>query len=69
MSSRRNHAARSRKTYRMRQYAAARNLRGSLPFEVRKALYQMRFGKKPDIPEELADAIDEATTPKDEVAA
>lgn len=46
MSSKRNHAIRSHKTYRARQYAAARNLRGSLPYNIRKKLYEMRFGIK-----------------------
>ena len=49
----------------MRQYAAARNLRGSLPFEVRRQLYQMRFRKNSEVQDEPVDA----NPPKDEVAA
>ena len=37
MSSKRNHAARSRKTYRFNKYAARNALRGSLPYDLRRA--------------------------------
>ena len=45
MSSRRNHAARSRKTHRYNLYAARSALRGSLPYEIRKMF--LRLGRKP----------------------
>ena len=37
MSSKRNHATRSRKTYRFNKYAARNALRGSLPYDLRRA--------------------------------
>ena len=69
MSSKRNHAARSHKTYRANRYAAARSLRGSLPYGIRKMLYDLRFGHAPETPEELADAIEEIVPAEEEESA
>ena len=41
MSSKKNHAARSRKTHRWGLYAARHFLRGSLPYEVRQNVFAM----------------------------
>lgn len=48
MSSKRNHAIRSRKTHRYNLYGARRFLRGSLPFIQRKALVDLMKGATPE---------------------
>lgn len=51
MSSKRNHAARSRKTYRWNMIGARQALRGSAPFEVRRAMSMaMRMKNRKDQP-------------------
>lgn len=70
MSSKRNHAARSRKTYRQRMYLAQRNLRGSLPFVLQQMMRAAMLGKAPLMTaEQLADKIDAAVPPEEEAVA
>ena len=48
MSSKRNHAIRSHKTYRRNMYGARRFLHGSRPYAERKALLDLLRGAKPE---------------------
>ena len=50
MSSKKNHAARSRKTNRYGLYAARHFLRGSLPYEVRQNVFAMLGSAKAKAP-------------------
>lgn len=47
MTSRKKHADRSRKTYRNRMYGAQRFLRGSMPYVLRRSLWEMLTKRKP----------------------
>lgn len=48
MSSKRNHATRSHKTYRRNMYGARRFLHGSRPYAERKALLDLLKGVTPE---------------------
>lgn len=70
MSSKRNHAIRSRKTHRYNLYGARRFLRGSMPFIQRKAIINMLKGVTDDESEVILNELSPATeTPSEEAAA
>lgn len=58
MSSKRNHAARSRKTHRWNMIGARQALRGSYPYEMRRAM-SMAMRMKKNAPAEPAEDKEE----------